>query len=144
MKNLAAMLAALLLSVPLAAQQIRFEANKNCTISAGAFVTQAGRGCLAIESSLSVFTDLRDALTLNMPDAGGGNVVMTCTQCSIDKGYTGCTVLGATVTVSRQSAALHRLACILTSIRAEKVLRDALAATEASTDLKADLGGGTP
>jgi hypothetical protein len=124
--------------------QIRFDQDKNCTVQGGDLQDEAGRACLRIEASLPAFIELRDGLTKNMPDAGGGDVSMTCTDCSVTKGLTGCAAAGDVVTIARRRAALHRIACILTSHRDQNELNEDVQATIDNFTPGADIGDGDP
>ena len=124
--------------------QLRFEADVNCTPQGSALQSEVGRGCLLIEASMTAFVELRDALTANMPAAGGSNVTMTCTECSVAKGVTGCAAAGDEVVVSKRNAAVHRIACILTSHRDQDQLRSDVQAAEDNFTPGADIGDGNP
>lgn len=111
----------------------------------------AARGCLKIEASIDAFIGLRDALTESMTDAGGGDcnglscdVEMRCTECSVAKNITGCLQEGDLVTITRKSASLHRLACILTSLSDQDRLNDELRTTRENFVPGADIGDGDP
>jgi hypothetical protein len=135
---------ALVLIPTLASSQVRFEQDVNCTPATGAMTAEVGRGCLLVEASIAAFADLRDALTMNMPDAGGGNVTMGCTQCSVDKGVSGCATTEDSVVIAQRDAAVHRIACILTSLSDQKRLADDVQAAQDGFVPGGDIGNGDP
>lgn len=126
---------AILLLVPFAAQaaQTAFEVDVDCDGTVA-----VGTGCLKIESSLTSFTKLRDALTPNWDGT------LTCSPCNVASGFPGCTTEGDVVATTQKKAALAQLICVLRSHVVQADLRSAVETAAGGVDTNPDIGGGDP
>ncbi len=142
MKTRIAILALSLATPALHAGEIGFSSGESCTVASDvvACVSSAGRGSLVIESSVVAFADLRDAFTPGWD--GSGDLI--CSQCWVNLGFPGCSVLGDAVNTTRKKAALANLACALrvAVIKAER--QAARSSADAGVDENPDIGGGDP
>ncbi len=136
----------LLVLVTPASGQVSLNLGQGCD-----WMDNQDRACLMLESSVKDLTDLRNEITQNMIGAGGGDcggvscyVVLICDQCSVDKKVEGCELVNDRVVTTRWQVMSHRIACMLTAVRAKAMERNAQAMILERLDRRADIGHGSP
>ncbi len=130
----------LTLSAPVLAQSIGVATQQLCTVSAGvvACVPQPGTSTILIAASNGALADLQDSLAPAIWDGSE----LTCNECTVVRGFPGCSAVGDRVVATERQAAMAQLYCVLRSHILQKLKRER---DEAQLPVEEPvIGGGDP